>query len=143
MSPPTSLSATLNQGAVFLRHRFPFPEGPKPKFIVFFGQSPSPIRLLFVLTTSDSNRTIPYLSEERQSDILRIPESTVLFFDVDTYIDLNNHRFFDKNLLNNAYISGSIQYLGDLPNPQISDLLEKAQSSKILQLHIKQIICGP
>lgn len=87
---------------------------------------------------------IPTLPEARQDDILAIPPGDLEFFkDSDhTFIDLNNHREFDKEIFKAGYEGGSIEYMGRLSDTHIDHLLKKTKSSKILQPEIKKIILG-
>ena len=138
------LNTLLSQGAVFLHHSFKFQDQTRAKFLVYLSSPQYPEPLLMVLTTTDPSRTIPFLPKARQADILVIPPGELEFFQSQdhTFIDLNNHRSLDKEEFKREYDQGVIEYKGRLGERHLSQLIQKARVSKILQPDIKMRIVG-
>ncbi len=145
MTPlPFPLDSLLHQGAVFLHRNFKFPESSKPKFLVYLSSPSQPEPLLFVLTTTDKNRKIPYFPQARQDDIFLIPAGELEFFQSSdaTFIDLNNHRLLEKPEFKSQYDEGIIEYKGRIREEHLKQLIEKTKDSKILQPDVKKRIVG-
>ncbi len=138
------LDVVLKQGAVFLHHSYDFSDQTKAKFLVYLSSPLRPDPLLVSLTTTDPNRRIPYLPQTVQDDVLAISPGELEFFQSrdHTLIDLNNHRFFDKEKFKLEYDQGVIEYKGRLVEIHLEALLTKARKSKVLQPDIKKRILG-
>jgi len=138
------LDSLLKQGAVFLHHQFIFEDQAKAKFLVYLSSPLHPEPLLVVLSTTDPNRNIPYLHPDKQADIMAITPGELDFFTSDdhTFIDLGNHRFFDKERFKSEYEQGILEYQGRIEEEHLNQLLEKAKNSRILQPDIKRTILG-
>jgi len=144
MSIGLPLDVVLKQGAVFLHHKFQFKDQTKAKFLIYLSSPLYPDPLLFVLSTTDPNRTIPNLPLAKQADIIAIAPGELDFFKSadHTFIDLTNHRFFDKESFKSEYEQGVLEYKGRIDENHLGQLLEKAKKSKILQPDIKKTILG-
>ncbi|MFQ5451326.1 MAG: hypothetical protein ACE5E9_11920 [Nitrospinaceae bacterium] len=59
-----------------------------------------------------------------------------------TFVDLNNHRLWDKTLFKSQYDQGLIEYKGRIKEEHLHQLIQKTKASMILQPDIKKRIIG-